>query len=175
LCVKFGGVCESVHHGIFPFSLLKLGRPQLSGSLSPVLLFHYTVFIGTVKPFLEIIFRFSLTFADYSLTATSEGQGWYAVLATRRGVTPLTDCTELEGLSCPAYPPIWLTASQGILGFVASSGQWLINRRKFTEPLYCAAFIPQWKTLGLRDSYHRCLSLSLSQRGAACVWFPLLY
>tara|TARA_R100000008_G_scaffold69581_1_gene46986 strand:- start:33 stop:419 length:387 start_codon:yes stop_codon:yes gene_type:complete len=64
LCVKFGGVCESVHHGIFPFSLLKLGRPQLSGSLSPVLLFHYTVFIGTVKPFLEIIFRFSLT-ADF--------------------------------------------------------------------------------------------------------------
>jgi hypothetical protein len=52
LCVKFGGACESVHHGIFPFSLLKLGRPQLSGSLSPVLLFHYTVFIGTVKPFL---------------------------------------------------------------------------------------------------------------------------
>ena len=63
--------------------------------------------------------------------------------STRRGVTPLTDCTELEGLSCPAYPSIWLTASQGILGFVSSSDQSLISRRKFTEPyVLCRIYTP---------------------------------
>jgi hypothetical protein len=54
-----------------------------------------------------------------------------------RGICTPTNCTELGGLSYPVYPPIWLTASQGILGFVSFSEQRLINWR--TTPNHCFA------------------------------------